>query len=87
MCVKLLKFILREGMGTSSFFIDEHSRFGYLYLVHGKSDALDKFIEFKAESGNLLDKHIKSFRLDRGGVSSRFDSLHKKHEIRSYCVH
>ena len=33
-CVKLLDFIHREGMSTSLFFIDEYSRFGYVYLTH-----------------------------------------------------
>ena len=43
------------------YFIDKCSRFGY---VDGKSNALDKFIEFKAESDNLLGEHIKTLRLD-----------------------
>ena len=38
-------------------FIDKYSRFGY---VNKNSDALDKLIEFKAESYNLLSKHIKA---------------------------
>ena len=55
--------------------INEYSRFGYVYLVHGKFDALNTFIEFKVESDNLLSKHIKSLRLDLGGMHSRFDSF------------
>ena len=46
--MNLLVFIHREGMGTSSFF-DEYCRFGYVYLEHRKSYALDTFIEFKVE--------------------------------------
>ena len=42
-------------------FIDKYSSFGY---VNRKSDALDKFIEFKAKSDNLLGKHIKALQLD-----------------------
>ena len=42
-------------------FIDKYSRFGY---VDRKSNALDKLNEFKAESDNLLSKHIKTLRLD-----------------------
>ena len=42
-------------------FIDKYSSFGY---IDRKSDAFDKFIEFKAESNNLLGKHIKKLRLD-----------------------
>ena len=55
------------------YFIDKYSRFGY---IDRKSDVLDKLIEFKAESDNLLSKHIKTLRLDRGSVSSRFDPFH-----------
>ena len=59
MYVKLLEFIHIKGMSISSFFIDEYSRFGYVYLIHRKSDASNKFIEFKAESNSLLGEHIK----------------------------
>ena len=37
-------------------FIDKYSSFGY---IDRKSDAFDKFIEFKAESDNLLGKDAK----------------------------
>ena len=39
-------------------FTDDYSRFGYVYQMHKKSNALDKFIEFK------LGKHIKVFQFD-----------------------
>ena len=42
-------------------FIDKYSSFGY---IDRKSDAFDKFIEFKVELDNLLGKHIKKLRLD-----------------------
>ena len=42
-------------------FIDEYSSFEY---VGRKSNALDKLIEFKVKSDNLLGKHIKELRLD-----------------------
>ena len=42
-------------------FIDKYSSFGY---IDRKSDAFDKFIEFKAESNNLLGKHIKKLQLE-----------------------
>ena len=59
-------------------FIDKYSRFGY---VDRKSDAFDKFIEFKVESDNLLGNHIKTLRLDQGNVSSGFDLFHMEHEM------
>ena len=48
-------------------FIDDYSRYGYLYLIHEKSQALDVFKTFKAEVENQLGKTIKQVRSDRGG--------------------
>ncbi|RVW47053.1 Retrovirus-related Pol polyprotein from transposon TNT 1-94 [Vitis vinifera] len=48
-------------------FIDDYSRFGYLYLIHEKSQSLDVFKNFKAEVENQLSKKIKAVRSDRGG--------------------
>ena len=48
-------------------FTDDHSRFGYVYLMRHKSDAFDMFKAFKAEVENQLEKHIKILRSDRGG--------------------
>ena len=48
-------------------FIDDHSRYGYLYLIHEKSETLDKFKIFKTEVENQLNKRIKAVRSDRGG--------------------
>ena len=59
-------------------FINKYSSFEY---VDRKSDALDKFIEFKVESDNLLSKHFKTLWLDWGSMSSRFDPLHMEHEM------
>ena len=38
-----------------------------VYLMHHKSEALEKFKEYKVEVENLLGKIIKTFRSDRGG--------------------
>ena len=48
-------------------FIDDYSRFGYIYLMRHKSECFDKFKEFKAEVENHQGKSIKSLRSDRGG--------------------
>ncbi|RVW38473.1 Retrovirus-related Pol polyprotein from transposon TNT 1-94 [Vitis vinifera] len=48
-------------------FIDNYSRYGYLYLIHEKSQSLDVFKNFKAEVENQLSKKIKAVRSDRGG--------------------
>ena len=39
-------------------FMDDYSKFEYVYLMHRKSNALEKFIEFKVESENQLVKCI-----------------------------
>ncbi|RVW13581.1 Retrovirus-related Pol polyprotein from transposon TNT 1-94 [Vitis vinifera] len=48
-------------------FIDDYSCYGYLYLIHEKSQSLDVFKNFKAEVENQLSKKIKAVRSDRGG--------------------
>ena len=48
-------------------FIDDFSRYGYIYLIHEKSQSLDVFKKFKAEVENQLSKRIKTVRSDRGG--------------------
>ena len=48
-------------------FTDDFSRFGYVYLMRHKSEAFDKFKEFKAEVENHRGRSIKSLRSDRGG--------------------
>lgn len=48
-------------------FIDNYSRFGYLYLIHEKSQSLDIFKSFKAEVELQLGKKIKVVRSDRSG--------------------
>ncbi|KAJ9562492.1 hypothetical protein OSB04_007652 [Centaurea solstitialis] len=55
--------------GYKSFitFIDDYSRYTYLYLINEKSDSLDMFKTFKAEVENQLSCKIKIVRSDRGG--------------------
>ncbi|KAL4387760.1 hypothetical protein GQ457_09G019960 [Hibiscus cannabinus] len=48
-------------------FIDDYSRYGYLYLIHEKSQSLDVFKSYKAEVENQHNKRIKKVRSDRGG--------------------
>ncbi|KAK0586091.1 hypothetical protein LWI29_000773 [Acer saccharum] len=48
-------------------FIDDYSRYGYVYLMQRKSETFEKFKEFRAEVENQLGKSIKSLRSDRGG--------------------
>ena len=48
-------------------FIDDYSRYMYLYLLRSKDEALDAFKVFKAEVENQCGKHIKIVRSDKGG--------------------
>ncbi|KAH9741472.1 Integrase catalytic domain-containing protein [Citrus sinensis] len=48
-------------------FIDDYSRYGYIFLIHEKSQSLDVFKTFKGEVELQLNKRIKNVRSDRGG--------------------
>ncbi|KAG9449432.1 hypothetical protein H6P81_009397 [Aristolochia fimbriata] len=48
-------------------FIDDYSRYMYLYMLHTKNEALDAFKVFKAEVEKQSGKQIKIVRTDRGG--------------------
>ncbi|RVW92501.1 Retrovirus-related Pol polyprotein from transposon TNT 1-94 [Vitis vinifera] len=57
-------------------FIDDYSRYNYLYLIHEKSQSLDVFKNFKAEVENQLSKKIKAVRSNRGGeYYGRYDGF------------
>ena len=47
-------------------FIDDHSRYGYLYLMSYKFEAFERFKEFRNEVEKQLGRSIKSLRSDRG---------------------
>nr|GEX27972.1 zinc finger, CCHC-type [Tanacetum cinerariifolium] len=48
-------------------FIDDASRFCYVYLLHAKDEALDKFRIYKTEVELQQNDLIKTLRTDRGG--------------------
>ena len=48
-------------------FIDDLTRFCYVYLVHSKSEALDRFKAYKTEVELQTGTKIKRLRTDRGG--------------------
>ncbi|KAA0058244.1 gag/pol protein [Cucumis melo var. makuwa] len=50
----------RGGFEYFISFIDDYSRYGYLYLMEHKSEALEKFKEYKTEVENLLKHGIQS---------------------------
>ncbi|CAL5397431.1 unnamed protein product [Camellia sinensis] len=48
-------------------FIDDCSKFCYLYLIKTKDEVFSKFKIYKAEVENQLERKIKKLRSDRGG--------------------
>ncbi|KAL0551495.1 hypothetical protein IC582_010583 [Cucumis melo] len=48
-------------------FIDDFSRYGYIYLLHEKSQAIDALKVFINEVERQLDRKMKILRSDRGG--------------------
>ena len=63
-------------------FIDDLSRYGYIYLMKHKSGTFEKFKEFQSEVENHCNKKIKFLQSDRGGeyLSYKFD-LHLKQSL------
>ena len=59
-----------QAKGGHKYFItftNDYSRFDYMYLMKQKSEAFEKFKEFRDEVENQLGKHIKAIRSDHGG--------------------
>jgi transposase InsO family protein len=64
-------------------FIDDCSRFCYVYLLKTKDEALNYIKAYKAEAENQLERKIKRLRSDRGGeyFSNTFDEFCVEHAI------
>ena len=48
-------------------FIDDNSRYTYVYLLRSKNEAFDAFKRYKSEVENQKELKIKILRNDRGG--------------------
>ncbi|KAM1543858.1 hypothetical protein ACFX1Z_013474 [Malus domestica] len=70
----------RGGFSYYITFTDDHSRFGYVYLMKYKSESFERFKEFKNEVEKQTGKQIKILRSDRGGeyLSTEFLDYLKK---------
>ena len=70
---------VRARHGGSYFitFIDDFTRYGHVYLISHKSEALDCFRRYVSLVENQLDKSIKALRTDRGCeyLSKQFKEL------------
>ena len=64
-------------------FIDDYSRYGYVYLMQRKSETFGKFKEFLAEAEKQLGMSLKTLRSDRGGeyLDSEFEDYLLEHGI------
>ena len=64
-------------------FVDNFSKYCYVFLIRTKYDALNKFMVYKSEVENQLNKKIKIFRSDRGGeyTSSELNKFYEINDI------
>ncbi|KAK4388267.1 Copia protein [Sesamum angolense] len=75
-----------QARGGFSYFItftEDHSRYGYVYLMRYKSEAFVRFKEFRLEVENQTNRKIKTLRSDRGGeyLSGEFIDYLKENGI------
>ncbi|KAL0394967.1 UNVERIFIED_CONTAM: hypothetical protein Slati_4462900 [Sesamum latifolium] len=56
----------RGGFSYFITFTDDHSRYGYIYLMRYKSEAFGRFKEYRFEVENQTNRKIKALRSDRG---------------------
>ena len=78
-----LKYVQTRG-GKKYFvtFIDDCTRYCYVYLLRSKDEALEKFMHYKNEVENQLVRKIKAIRSDRGGeYDALFDRFYQEHGI------
>ena len=63
-------------------FIDDCTRYCYVYLLRSKDEALEKFMHYKNEVENQLGRKIKAIRSDRcGEYDAPFDRICQEHGI------
>jgi hypothetical protein len=62
----LMNVRARHGGNYFIIFIDDFTRFGHVYLISHKSEALDCFIQYTNLVENKLSTKIKALRTDRG---------------------
>ncbi|KAL0379301.1 UNVERIFIED_CONTAM: Transposon Ty2-B Gag-Pol polyprotein [Sesamum radiatum] len=75
----------RGGFSYFITFTDDHSRYGYVYLMRYKSEAFRRFKEYRLEVENQTNRKIKALRSDRGGeyLSGEFIDYLKENGILS----
>jgi len=75
--------LTRGGKRYFITFIDDYSRFTYVYLLRTKDEAFGKFKEFKKMVENQKERQIKVLRSDRGGeyFSKEFSTFYEENGI------
>ncbi|KAL0325349.1 UNVERIFIED_CONTAM: hypothetical protein Sradi_5104200 [Sesamum radiatum] len=75
----------RGGFTYFITFTDDGSLYGYVYLMKCKSEAFEKFKEFRLEVKNQTGSKIKALRSDQGGehLSGEFLNYLKENGILS----
>ena len=58
--------LTRGGKRYFITFIDDFSRYTYVYLMRNKDEFIDMFKKYKTEVENQMDKRMKVLRSDRG---------------------
>ena len=48
-------------------FIDDKTRYTWVYILKNKSEVFEKFLEWRAEVENVSGKRLKVLRTDNGG--------------------
>ena len=81
---------IRARHGGSYFitFIDDYTRYGHVYLISHKSEALNCFRRYMILVENQLDKSIKALRTDRGReyLSEQFKELCEEKGIKRQLI-
>ncbi|KAL0285562.1 UNVERIFIED_CONTAM: Retrovirus-related Pol polyprotein from transposon RE2 [Sesamum radiatum] len=80
-----LSILARGGFSYFITFTDDHSRYGYIYLMRYKSEAFGRFKEYRLEVENQTNRKIKAIRSDRGDeyLSGEFIDYLKENGILS----
>lgn len=73
--------LTRGGNGYFITFIDDYSKYTYIYLMRNKDEVFDKFKLYKSLVENQKEKRIKILRSDRGGeyFPTAFTSFCEEH--------
>ena len=78
----------RHGASYFLTLIDDYSRYGYVYLLSHRHEALDCFKRFMVEVENKHEKGLKTFKTDRRCeyLSNQFKELCEEKEILSHLT-